>query len=121
MARAFARMRQLQGEPTFEYYGNTGLSCAANSYSRRTTVEVGGMQVDADLVLWVPRSLAITLNSTTVTIADDVKISDHKPYPKAGRKLTFTGRTFRIEAVMDPYPWDEEHGWLGLVCIDPSQ
>ena len=114
--RAHAIMRRRQDNPVFEYFGNS-LPCSHNVYSRRTMVVVGGMEVDADLVLHVQKTHFMVGGALDVTAADnEIYANDNRPYPKAGKKLSFCGRTFKIEAVEDLTPAAPD-GKVKLVCV----
>lgn len=126
-ARRLSRLQtSTEGTPaSFLWKAATGaesaVECVTNSYTRRTVLEVGGFQVEADCRILVLKERFLTVDSTLVTIDSELFTMDgDKPRPVAGKRLTLNGQKLRIEATQDPLPADTKGFWW-LICIDPSK
>jgi hypothetical protein len=80
-------------------------------------VAVGGNEVDADLVVHVQKSHFLTGASSDVySDSSTTYANDNRPYPTAGKKFQFCGRTFKVEAVEDLVP-SAPNGVVKIVAI----
>lgn len=120
LQRMHGRLRDRQGEPTFKYAGHEAtFECTSHTYSRTTILEIGGQEVQTDLVLFALKSQFFVVSDQTLDeffTASQHDMAEHRPYPRVGMKLVFAGRTFRIEMVHDPMPI-EPQTQLQLVCV----
>lgn len=123
LKRMHARLRTRQDEPTFQYAGHDELfACTSNTYSKTTVLEIGGHEVQTDLVLFALKTeffvMSDQLEEGFTAGAHDM--AEHRPYPRVGMKIVFAGRLFRIEMVHDAMAINPDTP-LQLVCVSVTK
>jgi hypothetical protein len=103
LSRGLKHLEAQVGSPTMTYRG-TEFVCMPSTENRGLVVEKGGKSYTIELTIFVRRELlgdSVTMDMTTITMDQTDITMDASVGPRAGKRMGFRSRTYRVIQVKD--------------------